>query len=59
MSERRTVAPRRPRPKGSIYIVRLRGRSGADNIRELRWLLKVLLRRHRIRCLSVHEESAA
>jgi hypothetical protein len=52
------TARRRPRPKAPLYVVKLRGRSGADNVRDLRWLLKVLLRRHRLKCVDVREEGA-
>jgi hypothetical protein len=29
---------------------------GVDAIRSLRWVLKGLLRRHGMRCVSIHEE---
>jgi hypothetical protein len=38
-----------------IYLVRLESLRG-DDIRRLRWLLKALLRRLGLRCLSVEEE---
>jgi hypothetical protein len=41
-----------------VYVVRLRARPGDDGVRELRAILKALLRRHRLKCISV-EESAA
>jgi hypothetical protein len=54
------TAPRRARPQAPIYTIKLRGRSsGPDDIRSLRAILKTLLRRHRLRCVSVSEEGAA
>jgi hypothetical protein len=53
-------APQRPRLNGPIFVVRLRGRAGArgaDNIRDLRAILKVLVRWHRLRCIDVREEA--
>ena len=40
-----------------IYILRLRPAPGSDGgIRALRWVLKTLLRRFQIRCLSIERE---
>jgi hypothetical protein len=39
-------------------VVRLRGRPGV-NVRELRAVLKVLLRRYRLKCVDAREETAA
>ena len=40
----------------AVYLLRLQGR-GADDIRRLRLLLKLLVRRYELRCLSVEEET--
>jgi hypothetical protein len=45
--------PRRDRP---IYRLRLRQVRDTDDVRALRWALKVLLRRFGWRALSVEEE---
>jgi hypothetical protein len=49
----------RLRSKGPVFVIRLRGRPGADGIRSLRAILKNLLRHHRLRCISIGEERAA
>jgi len=36
--------------------LRLQGRGDAADIRHLRWVLKILLRRHRFRCIDATEE---
>jgi hypothetical protein len=41
-----------PRP---IYVVRLRG-NGCNDIRELRRILKILLRRFGLRCVDITED---
>jgi hypothetical protein len=41
----------------AIYILRLTSPHGAD-IRRLRWLLKALLRRYSLRCVSLEVEEA-
>ena len=41
--------------KRPIYVVRLRG-TGRDDIRELRRILKILLRRFGLRCVDITEE---
>ncbi len=46
-------ADRRP----AIYVLKLRALPGVDAIRELRLVLKRLLRQHGFRCVSVHEET--
>lgn len=45
-----------PRP---VFVLRLRPAPGCDVYRELRIILKRLLRQHRFRCLSVSEEREA
>jgi hypothetical protein len=40
-----------------VYVLKLRPLPGVDAIRALRWVLKGLLRRHGLRCVSVEEES--
>jgi hypothetical protein len=40
-----------------IYVVCLRG-NGRDDIRELRRILKILLRRFGLRCIGISEERA-
>jgi hypothetical protein len=47
-------APARQGP--SVYVLRLVSPRG-DDIRRLRLLLKLLLRRYQLRCLSVTEEA--
>jgi hypothetical protein len=55
-----TAKVRSPRPKPPIFVIRLRARAGDDDaIRELRAILKILLRRHRLKCIDVREEGAA
>ncbi len=51
------TASHRPRKRsgGPTYTVELRPKPGVDSIRELRAALQCLLRRHGLRCLSVHE----
>ena len=44
------------RHRGPIYLTRLRGPPGMADIHALRALLKTLLRRYRLRCISVGEE---
>ena len=48
-------AAERQRQSGSVYVVRLQARPGADGIRALRATLKALWRFHRVRCLDVRE----
>ena len=43
-------------PNAPTYIVKLQPAPGSDDIRALRWVLKVLLRRFQIRCLSIERE---
>ena len=43
-------------PNTPTYIVRLRPAPGSDDIKVMRWALKVLLRRFQIRCLSIEQE---
>jgi hypothetical protein len=52
-----TYVYRRPRSKGPIYLIRLRGENGSDDIRSLRAILKMLLRRHRLVCITIKEEA--
>ena len=39
----------------STFVLRLEAKPGAAGIRQLRWLLKALLRRHGFRCLDARE----
>lgn len=39
-----------------VFVVRLTPAAGSDGIKELRLALKAMLRRGKLRCLSVHEE---
>jgi hypothetical protein len=48
MSEKR-------RGRGPIYAIRLQARPGAGTIRDLRLILKTLLRRHGFRCVAARE----
>jgi hypothetical protein len=43
--------------RGPVFILRLRG-NGRDDIRELRWILKILLRRFGLRCIGISQEQA-
>jgi hypothetical protein len=43
------------RSKLPIFVLTLRAMPGAAGIRALRWLLKVLLRKHKLRCISIEE----
>jgi hypothetical protein len=38
-----------------IYLLKLQAAPGSEGIRALRWLLKVLLRKYGLRCISVEE----
>jgi hypothetical protein len=40
-----------------IFVLELRALPGTDAIRELKLILKQLLRRHGFRCLSVREKT--
>jgi hypothetical protein len=40
----------------TVFIVKLRPLPNTDAILELRQALKLLLRRHRLRCVSIAEE---
>jgi hypothetical protein len=42
--------------KRPVFVLRLVPLPGRDAIRELRWVLKRLLRDHGFRCVSVSEE---
>jgi hypothetical protein len=46
-----TTADERP-----IFLLRLRPLKGTDPIRALRWILKRVLRDHKMQALSVEEE---
>jgi hypothetical protein len=48
--------PNTLRPVQPIFVIKLRARPGADGIRALRAILKVLLRRHRLVCIDAREE---
>jgi hypothetical protein len=41
-----------------IYLLRLQSIRG-DDIRHLRWLLKEMLRRHQLKCISIEVEAEA
>ena len=45
-------------PPNPVYIVRLTPTPGTDGEKALRLVLKVLLRRFGLRCVSVEEEGA-
>jgi hypothetical protein len=49
------TAPRERQQPMPIFVVKLQGKPGAAGIRALRWVLKVLLRRHGFKCLEAHE----
>jgi hypothetical protein len=41
-----------PRP---VFVLKLRAEPGADGIRSLRWALKALLRRLKLRCIDLRQ----
>jgi hypothetical protein len=41
-----------------VFVLRLEGEQGRHSIHALRALLKVLLRRHRLRCVEAREETS-
>jgi hypothetical protein len=43
-------------PCSVVFTIRLLGRPGVDDIRDLRAILKSLLRRHQLRCVDLCEE---
>jgi len=45
-----------PQEKRPTFVLRLRPLPAVDPIRELRWVLKRLLRDHGFRCISVRKE---
>ena len=51
-SSRRCHDHRNPLP---IYLLTLQAMPGAAGIRALRWVLKVLLRKYKLRCVSIEE----
>jgi hypothetical protein len=58
LADRGGASPTEP-PAGKHarhYLIRLRGEGGGDGIRNLRWVLKALLRRHGLRCLLIEEQ---
>jgi hypothetical protein len=42
-------------PDRPVFILKIEGKRGADNIKSLRWVLKRLLRRYGLKCLDVRE----
>jgi hypothetical protein len=49
---------RRPRPEQRpTFVLTLQAMPGVDGTRVLRWLLKVLLRKHKLRCISIEERA--
>jgi hypothetical protein len=42
-------------PERPVFVLRIEGRPGADNIKSLRWVLKRLLRRYGLKCLDARE----
>jgi hypothetical protein len=52
---KRTSAPPQA-PCAPVYVLRLQSPRG-DDVRRLRLLLKLLVRRYELRCLSVEEEA--
>ena len=41
--------------RGVEFIIRVRVDPGANAIRSLRWVLKSLFRRYRLRCIAIEE----
>jgi hypothetical protein len=41
-----------------VFVIPLRGQPGTDSVHSLRAIVKSLLRRHRLRCVSIGEEGA-
>jgi hypothetical protein len=44
------------RPPRTVFVIRLEAAPGVDSIKELRALLKVLLRHFGLRCIAAREE---
>jgi hypothetical protein len=40
----------------AVFVLKLEAPHGTDAIRELRWALKTLLRKHRLRCVSIEQD---
>ena len=40
-----------------VYLIRVRSTRSGDDIRKLRWILKTLLRRFGLRCISIEIEA--
>jgi hypothetical protein len=38
-----------------VFLLKLEGEPGSEGIRSLRWILKILLRRFGLRCISCEE----
>lgn len=48
--------PRRARPEQRpTFVLTLQAMPGTAGLRALRWVLKVLLRKHKLRCISIEE----
>jgi hypothetical protein len=50
-----TAARRRPEQRRPVFELKLEGTPGTAGIRDLRWLLKRLLRQHGFRCTDARE----
>ena len=47
---------RQERGQGRIFVLTLRAKSDdKSTLRELRWVLKALLRAHKLRCVDIRE----
>jgi hypothetical protein len=55
VSERQRTS-RQHREARPIYVLKLESLRG-DDIRRLRWLLKEILRRHQLKCVSIEIEA--
>jgi hypothetical protein len=49
----------RPHGDAPIFLLKLQAEPGAAGIRALRWALKVLLRKYKLRCVSIEELGAS
>jgi hypothetical protein len=46
------------RPQPPTFVLRLQPVPGTDGVRAMRWVLKTLLRKHGLRCVSIEQTTA-
>jgi hypothetical protein len=51
------AAPQAPSDERPIYVLRVRFLRGSNEVGRLRAILKMLLRQHAVRCLSIEPEA--